>query len=1087
MFRIILITSLVLAGLARADDAAEKAAGKGDKGKAVGKGQLATDDKTNPQLFRENLSEMLKRTEKSIKLIREQIVQNQNVPFLADLYLNLGELLSQKANVLYYIQMERENKSDTTVTVVKGKDAFSPVTEALMEAIGVYKNILKDFKQFDKRKKVYYLLAVSLKSVDEIPLFIQAVSHLIQEFPASEEAIRARLLLGQHYYDKNEYRQAMEMFVPVSRSPFPYERDLAKYRMGLIWLSNEKFRDALKMFEEVSTDEALKEEDTQATISLKTRKVQSNLKREALIDSVRAYTNVFPDNGKPVEYYERISPTEALFQEVIEKLALRYINIKKYEPAVRLLRTLSERTAEPQKIINIYQEVLLLIPIRDRIDLPVQELRFVLEKYNLWLSYYEVPKPVFKESYNFFEKQIRDLATRSHEMAKSEPNRARKFYFLGRARDYYQLYLGFFRKSEYNVKLATNLADVYFAMEQYQFSGDYYLRVFLGEFGPPQNQSDLIQNAILCAEKKGEYSFFDQLRVKGLMIKAVQSYMAFDPKKKSDPKLNFVLCKARYEQGFYTEALGELLDFMQKFPHTHYAADAGELILDYYNARSDFEGLVAWADRILRIKTLDRAFLAKVSKIKDQAESKKLQEYVKKDTNYDAFEQGKSYLKIAENTEDRNLASLALRTALAKSRSEQDLDTYLQTAGALAAKEPNAAERTKIRRSIVDENIRVTRFETASDLLKKVYGDSKYSAAERTAALDQAVQMALLMQNVGMLAEYTNNPLWNSLPPATKNQVATQLVDIYQYPIDPPSKVGDVLMHNHLSDNALLTLYKGHDKMDSSLREKVQREIQSACVARKSQSAVCKWEQLERIDAAKGRFLAGLQGVTSPQAIEPKANEFVGLQNAYGHLEGSGDPQLDMILALRNAEIYRAFGNLLNRVGARNPDFKQVLAQKAQESITGADQFLQKCRLIIRNAQVITPTNPFCQRGESAPRAKMMQWESRRGISSSKEGDPSGSDFKDLQKQVFVAKNADPLLELAQKYYQKDYYNHAVAAAKYGVSVYKDRQSDFKAVLGCSLLRLGFLSEANYHLKTASDFGGMREKCQGVLRDYEGG
>jgi len=56
--------------------------------------------------FKENLSEMHARIEASIKILRNQIVENQSAPFLADLYMQLGELLTQKANTLYYIQME---------------------------------------------------------------------------------------------------------------------------------------------------------------------------------------------------------------------------------------------------------------------------------------------------------------------------------------------------------------------------------------------------------------------------------------------------------------------------------------------------------------------------------------------------------------------------------------------------------------------------------------------------------------------------------------------------------------------------------------------------------------------------------------------------------------------------------------------------------------------------------------------------------------------------------------------------------------------------------------------------------------------
>src|SRR5262249_37682893 len=158
----------------------------------------------------------------------------------------------------------------------------------------------------------------------------------------------------------------------------------------------------------------LKEEDSPYSVSLKVKGLKSDLKREALIDSIRAYTRLHAKNGDPVGYYSRIAPSEIHFQEAIEKLAVRYIYVKNYGQAVKLLRTLSERTSDPQRVVNIYREVLMMIPIRSRADIPVQEMAFVLEQYQRWNSYFELSPKTRQDAHDFFEKQIRELATRNH-------------------------------------------------------------------------------------------------------------------------------------------------------------------------------------------------------------------------------------------------------------------------------------------------------------------------------------------------------------------------------------------------------------------------------------------------------------------------------------------------------------------------------------------------------------------------------------------------------------------------------------------------------------------------------------------------
>ena len=372
---------------------------------------------TNDPKFIEKLNAMLSRAEQSIKLIRIQITQNQSAPFLANLYMQLGDLMSQKSNVLYYLQMEHDKNTDMKVKETK---KFSPVVSAEQEAIAIYQQIIKEFPKFDKLDKVMYRLAVAQKAIDESAAFVDTSEKLIKAYPDSKEAIQARLLLGQYFYDQQEYGDAIKFLSVVKSSPYPFERNAARYRIGLIEILQEKHADALHHFEEVATDNELKEDDNPAAVSLKTKSIKSNIKREALIDSVRAYTEVYKNGGDPVAFYSRIAPTEVQFQETIEKLAYRYIFLRKYNFAIKLLRTLSERTADAQKIMNIYHEVLQMIPIADRIDVPVQEIQFVFEKYNYWSTHYTLSPELKKKSYEFFETQIRELATRSHDLAKKE-------------------------------------------------------------------------------------------------------------------------------------------------------------------------------------------------------------------------------------------------------------------------------------------------------------------------------------------------------------------------------------------------------------------------------------------------------------------------------------------------------------------------------------------------------------------------------------------------------------------------------------------------------------------------------------------
>jgi len=201
------------------------------------------------------------------------------------------------------------------------------------------------------------------------------------------------------------YEDSLTQLNVVKETMPPYERNAARYRIGLINLQKEKHAEALKMFEAVALDDDLKEDLNPAELSLKTRISKTNLKREALIDSVRAYTEVYKDTSDPVTYYFKISPTESLFQETIEKLSFSLYLSQKI-PGRDQAASRAQRThRRPQKVMTIYQEVLVMIPVEERIDVPVTEMAYVLDKYNDWSNHYSLSPALQKETYEFFEKQ----------------------------------------------------------------------------------------------------------------------------------------------------------------------------------------------------------------------------------------------------------------------------------------------------------------------------------------------------------------------------------------------------------------------------------------------------------------------------------------------------------------------------------------------------------------------------------------------------------------------------------------------------------------------------------------------------------
>ncbi|MDH4467108.1 MAG: hypothetical protein QE271_03550 [Bacteriovoracaceae bacterium] len=1037
------------------------------------------DEEMSPEEFKSKLTEMFNRVNKSIKLLRDQITENQSAPFLANLYMQLGDLIAQKANVLYYIKMEstsNDGPPDSPNSDNKDKK-FKDVVDATKEAISIYEKVIKEFPKFVGRPRAMYSLALALKSIDEPQKFLMVTNDLLKSYPGSKDACKGQLLLGQHLFERGIFDESMKQFEPMTKIKYVYERNLAKYKRGLIYLADGKHKPALDSFVEVVVDKEFKETDNEAEVNLKKKSVRTDLKREALIDSIRAYTEVYKKDPDGVRFYSNIAPSESVFQEVIEKLAFRYISIKEYSNAIVLLRVLSERTASPEKVLTIYKEVLLMIPLNDRITLPVNEIRYVLEKYVQWINYYKLSDTIKKSAFDFFEKQLRDLATRAHEKGKTEGDVNKRNKFLKNATEFYDLYLALFPKTPFTGKMALNMGDAYFRMNDFMRCGDYYLRAYKEEFGKIADKNLVLKNAVFCLQKEKEYSFYELRRVKGLLIESITLLMELDPAKKNDAKTNFSLVKAKYDQGFYQIALEELMSFMKRFGNTSYAVDAANLILDYYNIKSDFAGLMESGAKILALNLPNAELNQKVKEIREQAKYKKLQAQVESSASFDGFAQGKSYLENAGSIKNVELRNLALSRALEASRRERDIDTFFRSAQLIASKENDPSKRYEIELSMAQEHVKMGNFSEGGELYQKIYS-GPYTPTQKQDSFNEYVIMITAMRDWDKIAGVVGQPMWNGVNAQIKSQLQDQVANALESPITIGPGLQRLARNLSNSPAVALGLYKASTK-NSSLKSVANASVSQNCSQGRNTDSVCRWKMLEEAHKNSQKLIQQMRTSNGNlNQMEQFANAFSGLVERISSLEGGQDVSLDVLSSLQLAELYIQFGDFLAKVAQGNAQVAQILAAKAQESKVNGNNFKLRCRKIIQSSGIITPYNKSCYQGKMIPPERAWVW-SNTVNSSVKRSDRT--QFLDLKKQVFSSYNAASVLKLAQQYYSSGNYHYAAAVAIYGQSA-TGKSGEFSTLLGCSVMQMGYYNEAGFYLKSGADLGGLKSSCMGRLK-----
>ncbi|MBK7963311.1 MAG: hypothetical protein IPK04_20255 [Bdellovibrionales bacterium] len=896
--------------------------------------------------------------------------------------------------------------------------------------------------------------------------------------------MRARIAMGQHYYDEGNSKDVLKILEPAKDFPFPYERNLARYRIGLTYITMERFSEALKIFETVATDDELKEADVLSDVSLQNPTAPLNVKREALIDSVRAFTEVYKKDADPVSFYSRVAPTEALFQETVEKLAYRYIFLKKEKEALILLRTLCERIQDPQKVLNIYQEVLLLIPPQNRLEIPFSEINYVIGKFVQWKNFLEMKPETWISSFKFFETQVRELGTRSHDVAKSELVIAKKNLLFERAKDFYLLYIGLFPNGPSKVKIAIDLADVYYQQKKYLEAGDYYLRTYLGEFGKATSAETLLQNGIHCFLTKATYDYYEQIRIKGLLLKAIGAYMAFKPEKKRDPQMNFVVAKTTYEQGLYDRALADLLRIMKEFPAATKEVEASsELILDYFNTRSDFAGLSTWTAKMLEIKTLSEPLRKRVSSINANALSKKIDESIKKKEDYDPFAQGKLYLQTALNNSDEAVRSVALEKALEKSRSEKDITTFLRAANAMAGAEKVPEKRANILRSMADECIGISMFQTAKAILQKVFSDNSLPQNARKSAFEKYVRVISMMKDFREASNVMSSPMWAGVTDSSRQMTRQILFDAYDAPINANLSALSRIPLSQMSNEELAILSKHIYRLPKDWASEVLAELSKKCS--RGGSAPCGWRQMFTLIPTFQRWNIELASAPATMTmIEPQAVKFNSIQQEAQKFQATGDPSLDATANLISARAFTAFSNFLLKAAQVNKNIEKPLIVKAQDSTNTAKILNAKCKEILDSASVASPILNYCQTSAPLKIPDLVEWQKKANFNLPIE-DPKEPKIKEGIKVIFMdRKKPGSYLDLAEAYYNARHYHHAAATASYGMSAFSEAKDDFSTLYGCSLIEIGLLSEALFNLKGASDYKGLRAVCLRNLGKY---
>ena len=162
-----------------------------------------------------------------------------------------------------------------------------------------------------------------------------------------------------------------------------------------------------------------------------------------------------------------------------------------------------------------------------------------------------------------------------------------------------------------------------------------------------------------------------------------------------------------------------------------------------------------------------------------------------------------------------------------------------------------------------------------------------------------------------------------TLPGDTRSSAEQQLFSMLESGAALPEAAQSMILQTTADEKKLLSLFKFQARLSSTMRKQLLGRVNSTC-AQGASAPICKWTKWPYMNERIAAFEKEM-GLTAPkmQGIDPAAQKMAGLLDATKAYEGSGEPQVDILVALGNSQIYEAFGNFSSARPARTKRWRK--------------------------------------------------------------------------------------------------------------------------------------------------------------------
>lgn len=668
-----------------------------------------------------------------------------------EIWLRLAERYVEKGNILdMKVQDDYDKKMKVWEQTKKGNKPVLPKTNPgksfFSKAIQLYEYFIRDFPKDTKVPQALYFLGYSNFEIGNQSKGESYYKELTQRFPSSAYVEESHFALGEHYFEKEKWTDALEHYGRLVQKKTArlhlfslYKTSWCQYRMG-------KYDLAVDTLERVIRSDTGGGEAAEGT-----REVNKLRLRE---EAIKDYVAFYSQTGKykeAEEDFHKATNSDKKTAELLDALAYRYSYSGNIPASTYLFKKLISMNPEAEKAAKYQYQI-----VQDNLNVNnlkvfKAELSEWIEKYgpnSSWAERNADKKDMLKETFALQESTLRNQTLKLHATAVS----VKTEYSQLAAADSYKMYLHYFKDSAKHTEMRFFYGELLFDMRAYEKAAQQYQWVAENDKKSQYYEKSVINN-VLSLEKllpKDAQMEAQRAKAKDKLTKipytpevkkfeqASLLYLQAFPKGEKADEIKKRLGAIYYVHNDFEPALGVFRGIIKDTPNSKDAPVAAEYILDIHNIRNDIEAFQKEGNELLKNPVISKSPVGK--EIRDNLNKAKFlvaDSLSKNGKNYEAAKAFESFAKAHPNSPQLTSAMFNAAVNYEKAGSGSEAVKMYENILALPGKE-NESLRQDVKNSLAEIYKKTGQLEKAATMYEQ-FGRSVTGTKSKNALNNAAI------------------------------------------------------------------------------------------------------------------------------------------------------------------------------------------------------------------------------------------------------------------------------------------------------------------------------------------------------------